>query len=184
MPNLRIWNRRLHRWGAIAIALPFAIMLASGLLLQLKKQLDWVQPPEQKGAANAPATSLALPEILARVQQIPQVGIQSWADIDRIDVRPAKNMLKVVSFTRWEVQLDLVTAEVLQVAYRRSDLIESLHDGSWFHPVAKLAVFFPTGVIVLGLWITGIYLWILPYRARRKAAGVRAAQAERAASSA
>ena len=170
MPNPRVLNRKLHRWGAIAVALPFFVMLSSGLLLQLKKQLDFVQPPEQRGVASSTGTTLALSEILARVQQIPHVGIQSWADIDRIDVRPGKNMLKVVSLTRWEVQLDLVTAEILQVAYRRSDLFESIHDGSWFHPSVKLGVFLPAGAIVAGLWVTGMYLWVLPYLARRKRA--------------
>ena len=168
MPNPRVLNRRLHRWGAIAVALPFLVMLGSGLLLQLKKQLDFVQPPEQRGVTSETVTAVSLPDVLARVREIPHVGIQSWADIDRIDVRPSKNMMKVVSLTRWEVQLDLVTAEILQVAYRRSDLIESIHDGSFFHPSAKLAVFLPAGAIVLGLWVTGMYLWILPYLARRR----------------
>ena len=178
MPNFRILNRRLHRWGAIAVALPFLIVIASGLLLQLKKQLDFVQPPEQKGAAATLATTLTLPQILERAQQVPAAGIRSWADIDRIDIRPSKNMMKVVSMTRWEIQLDLGTAEILQVAYRRSDLIESIHDGSFFHPLAKLGVFFPTGVIVFGLWLTGMYLWLLPYWTKRRTAAIRAAQAE------
>jgi hypothetical protein len=65
------------------------------------------------------------------------------------------------------VQVDLQTGEVLQVAYRRSDLIESLHDGSWFHDRAKLWVFLPVAVVVLGLWGTGIYLFFLPYAVRR-----------------
>ena len=106
MPNFRILNRRLHRWGAIAVALPFLVMLSSGLLLQLKKQVDFVQPPEQRGASVDSVTALSLPHVLARVQQVPEAGIRSWADIDRIDIRPAKNMMKVVSMTRWEVQLD------------------------------------------------------------------------------
>lgn len=178
MPNYRILNRRLHRWGAIAVALPFLIIIASGLLLQLKKQLDFVQPPEQKGTAAGVATALTLPEILARVQTVPEAGIRTWADIDRVDIRPSKNMLKVVSMTRWEVQLDLATAEILQVAYRRSDLVESIHDGSWFHPIAKLGVFLPAGAIVLGLWITGLYLWLLPYWTKKRLAAIRAAQAE------
>jgi uncharacterized iron-regulated membrane protein len=178
MPNYRILNRRLHRWGAIAVALPFLIIITSGLLLQLKKQLDFVQPPEQKGTEIGVATALTLPEILARVQTVPEAGIRTWADIDRVDFRPSKNMLKVVSMTRWEVQLDLATANILQVAYRRSDLIESIHDGSWFHPIAKLGVFLPAGAIVLGLWITGVYLWLLPYWTKRRLAAIRAAQAE------
>ena len=178
MPNYRILNRRLHRWGAIAVALPFLVVIATGLLLQLKKQFDFVQPPEQKGASVEAATSLTLPQILAQVQQVPEAGIRTWADIDRVDIRPSKNMMKVVSMTRWEVQLDLATAEVLQVAYRRSDLIESIHDGSFFHPLAKLGVFFPAGVIVFGLWLTGMYLWLLPYWTKRRTAAIRAAQAE------
>lgn len=150
-------------------------MLASGLLLQVKKQLEWVQPPEQRGQVTEATPVLSLSDVLARAQQVPEAGIRTWADIDRVDVRPAKNMMKVISLTRWEIQLELATGEVLQVAYRRSDLIESLHDGSWFHPAAKLGVFLPTGVVVLGLWLTGIYLWLLPFRARQTARRKRAA---------
>jgi hypothetical protein len=68
--------------------------------------------------------------------------------------------------SRWEVQVDLESGEVLQVAYRRSDLLESLHDGSWFHDRAKLWVFLPVGFVVLGLWGTGIYLFFLPHAVR------------------
>ena len=173
MPNPRIWNRRLHRWGALAVALPFLVVLCTGVLLQLKKQLPWVQPPEHRGAATPP--QLALPDVLARVQAIPEAGVRTWDDVDRIDVRPGRGMLKVVTRTRWEVQMDAATGAVLQVAYRRSDLIESLHDGSWFHDRAKLLVFLPSGLIVLGLWGTGLYLLVLPWRARRTAARKRAA---------
>jgi hypothetical protein len=41
-----------------------------------------------------------------------------------------------------------------------------MHDGSWFHEAAKLWLFLPSAIIVLGLWITGIYLFLLPFRAR------------------
>lgn len=70
------------------------------------------------------------------------------------------------------MQVDLGTGAVRQAAYRRSDLIESLHDGSWFGDPAKLYVFLPAAVGVLGLWGTGVYLWVLPnaIRWRRKSA--------------
>ena len=165
MSNPRIWNRRLHRWGAIAVAIPFLLVICTGILLQLKKQFPWVQPPETRGSATAPA--LSMPDVLERVRALPQVGIRDWDDVDRIDVRPSKGMLKVVGTNRWEVQLDVATGAVLQVAFRRSDLIESLHDGSFFHPLAKLGIFLPSGILVLGLWLTGIYLWLLPWRVRR-----------------
>jgi uncharacterized iron-regulated membrane protein len=164
MSNPRVWNRKLHRWGALAVALPFLVVIGTGILLQLKKQFDWVQPPEHRGA-GAPAVSL--PDVLARASAVPQAGVRTWADVDRVDVRPEKGLIKVMTRTRWEVQLDASTGAVLQVAYRRSDLIETLHDGSFFHPLAKLGVFLPSGLVVLGLWITGIYLWLLPWRARK-----------------
>lgn len=171
MPNPRIWNRRLHRWGAIGVAVPFLLVLVTGLLLQVKKQVPWVQPVEQRTTTEVP--SVGFDRILAAAAAHPQAGIQSWADIDRVDVRPGKGILKVIGNSRWELQLDIATGEVLQVAYRRSDLIESLHDGSFFTDAAKLWIFLPVALIVLGLWITGMYLWILPYLARRTNAARR-----------
>ncbi len=69
---------------------------------------------------------------------------------------------------RWEVQLDLADANVLSSTYRRSDLIESIHDGSWFHPLAKTWVWLPAGAVLLVLWGTGLYLWWLPHAVRRR----------------
>lgn len=162
--NVRIWNRKLHRWGSIAIALPFLVVLCTGLLLQLKKQLTWVQPREFKTANHIPTVSME--QILASVRAVPEAKVSTWEDIDRLDVRPGKGIVKVLTVGRWELQLDLASGAVLQSAYRRSDVIESLHDGSWFHDLVKLWVFLPAAVIVLGLWITGMYLFVLPFRAR------------------
>jgi hypothetical protein len=170
MSNPRIWNRKLHRWGALATAVPFLVVIVTGLLLQVKKQVPWVQPVEQKGSPSAPAVSMDA--MLAAAAGVPEAGIRTWDDVDRIDVRPGKGLVKVIGHSRWEVQLDATTGAVLQAAYRRSDLLEALHDGSWFHDRAKLWIFLPSGLVVLGLWLTGLYLFLLPIRARRaKAAG-------------
>ncbi|WP_396216889.1 PepSY domain-containing protein [Gemmatimonas sp.] len=166
MPNFRIWNRKLHRWGAVATALPFLVVLGTGLLLQLKKQLTWVQPAEQRTANRVPSVSML--QIFEAAKSVPQAEIRTWDDIDRLDVRPGKGIVKVAAVNHWEVQVDLATGKVLQSAYRRSDLIEQMHDGSWFHELAKLWVFLPSAVVVLGLWVTGIYLFLLPFRARAK----------------
>jgi hypothetical protein len=115
-----------------------------------------------------------MPAFLEIASTVPHAGIRTWDDIDRIDVRPSKGIAKVVGTSRWEVQLDLTTGEVLQTAYRRSDLIESIHDGSFFHPGAKVWVFLPAAVIVFALWVTGMYLWVLPYLGRRRNAVRRA----------
>ena len=126
--------------------------------------------PEQPRLKNGSSAELLLrfDQILAAAQNVPQAQVETWDDIDRLDVRPGKGMLKVRCRNRWEVQLDTKTGEVLQVAYRRSDLIESLHDGSFFHDRIKLWVYFPSALVLGLLWLTGIYLFLLPYFAKWK----------------
>jgi uncharacterized iron-regulated membrane protein len=162
--NWRVWLRKIHRWGAVIIALPFLVVIVTGLLLQLKKQLPWVQPPAGRGQGNLPQVSFDA--ILDAAKSVPAAEIRGWDDIDRLDVRPTRGYVKVQARTRWEIQVDLKTAKILQVAYRRSDLIESIHDGSWFHDAVKLWVFLPSAVVVLVLWGTGIYLFVLPHYVR------------------
>jgi uncharacterized iron-regulated membrane protein len=163
--NWRIWNRKIHRWGALIVALPFLIVILTGILLQVKKQFDWIQPPTQKGESNTP--EIGFEQLLAAARSEPRAMIADWSDVERIDIQPSKGIAKIQSTGRWEVQVDLASGKVLQTAFRRSDLIESLHDGSWFHPSAKLFLFLPVAIIVMGLWITGIYLFFLPILAKR-----------------
>ncbi len=164
--NFNRWFRKLHRWGALICAIPLLLVIVTGLLLQVKKQVAWIQPPTVNGAGDIPAISFE--QVLVASRGVPEAGIESWADIDRLDVRPAKGVVKVRSKSSWELQIDLETSKVLASNYRRSDFIESLHDGSWFNDGAKLWVFLPNGLILLGLWFTGAYLWYLPFMSRAK----------------
>jgi uncharacterized iron-regulated membrane protein len=159
-------NRDVHRWGSVLIALPVLAVIVTGVILQLKKESAWIQPPTQRGTSDEPA--IGFDEILSVVQKVPEADVETWDDVDRLDVRPGRGILKVRCRNRWEVQLDTKTGEVLQIAYRRSDLIESIHDGSFFHDRAKLWVFLPTALILGVLWVTGLYLFFLPYFARWK----------------
>lgn len=170
--RLTILSRRLHRWGAVAVGLPLLLVVGSGLLLQVKKQVPWVQPAERRTTVSTPAVDWD--RMLEAARGVPEAGVTGWDDIDRVDVRPSKGILKVITNSRWELQLALGTGEVLQVAYRRSDLIEQLHDGSFFGDPAKLWIFLPSGIVLFGLWLTGLYLWVLPYLTRRKRARLAA----------
>lgn len=159
--------RKVHYWGAIAASLPILIMTVTGVLLMLKKDWAWVQPPEQSGSGTVPA--ITLESLLEAARSVPESQIQGWEDVARFDIRPRKGIAKVLSeHTLVELQVDLVSGEVLQSAVRRSDLLESIHDGSWFHDRVKLWVFLPAGVILGGLWVTGMYLFMLPIVVRRR----------------
>jgi len=159
-------NRFFHRWGSIFISVPVLLVIVTGIILLLKKESTWIQPPTQPGASKE--LTVSFDQVLEKVKAVPETEIESWEDIDRLDVRPGKGMMKVRANNGWEVQLDSKSGQVLQVAYRRTDLIESLHDGSFFHDQAKLWFFLPSAVILLGLWLTGIYLFLLPSMTRRK----------------
>ena len=163
MSRKRSWHRPLrlfHYWASAAILLTTPVVVGSGLLLQLKKQRAGVQPPTQKGSAATP--TLSLQQLLDAASSAPHANISSWDDVDRLDVRPSKGVAKVRANNRWEVQVDTASGEILQTSYRRSDLIESIHDGSFFHEKAKLVVFFPAGIVLLALWLTGSYLFLKP----------------------
>ena len=166
--RLQVLSRKVHYWLAIAVAIPALVIFTSGILLQVKKQVPWVQPPELKGTGDGPA--IPFEQILAISRGVPEAGIQTWDDVDRVDVRPSKGILKVTSRSRWELQIDSATGQVLSSAYRRSDLIESIHDGSFFHPLAKLWLFLPTGISLTLMLVSGIYLFWLPIwvKAKRK----------------
>lgn len=165
--NWNRWNRKTHLWGALIIIVPISIVIATGVMLQLKKEVAWIQPPTSKGdIKNNP--QLSFNEILKVAQSITEANIETWTDVDRLDVRIDKGIVKVRGKNRWEIQIDTYSGEVLQVAYRRSDLIESIHDGSWFHEKAKLWIFFPAGIILFILWFTGVYMAILPLKVKWK----------------
>lgn len=158
--------RKIHRWGALLIALPFLIVLVTGLLLQVKKEFSWIQPPSEKGSIAHQTPEIGFDRILEISKSDSAANISSWEDIDRLDIRPDDGIVKVRSTEGWELQIDLGTGAVLSSMKRRSDIIESIHDGSWFHDQAKLWIFLPSAIVVTILWITGIYLFFLPYFAK------------------
>ncbi len=166
--NLNWWTRKLHRWGALLTFLPLIVVIVSGLLLQVKKQVPWVQPPTARGVAPGEMPRQSWSDILQVATDVPAANVAGWEDVDRLDVRPDKGIVKLQCANRWELQIDLATGQVLSSRYRRSDFIESLHDGSFFSEPAKLWVFLPNGLVLFGLWVTGVWLWYIPFRSRRR----------------
>jgi uncharacterized iron-regulated membrane protein len=168
-------NRRVHYWASAIVALPLLCIVATGLLLQLKKHWSWVQPTEARGSGTEPA--IGLHDILAAVMRRSDLAVRGWQDVSRVDLRPSRGLAKVSLASNWEVQVDLGTAEVLQVAYRRSDWIESLHDGSVFGTGVKLGVFLPVGIGLLLLWVSGVWMFAYPFFVRRRVRRARARHA-------
>ena len=158
--------RKIHYWISPFIFIPILIILSTGILLQLKKQSDWIQPPIQQGVSNIP--SIEFQQMLEAAKSVPEAEINSWDDIDRIDVRPEQGISKIRSNNQWEIQIDNQTNEILLVEYRRSDIIESIHDGSFFTDYVKFGWFLHTAVFLIVMSISGIYMFLLPLFMKRK----------------
>ena len=164
--------RQVHYWLSLAVFLPAGIMFFAGIFLMLKKEIAWIQPPSQRGVIAEQMPAISYEQMLSASQAYPDAQISTWSDIDRIDIRVDKGIAKIRAKSGWEVQLDTETADVLHVAYRRSDLIETIHDGSFFADFVKLYIFLPIGILLIIMWGTGIYLFLLP-RFRKKKKTVR-----------
>jgi uncharacterized iron-regulated membrane protein len=164
-PN--VLNRRIHYWVALLALPPLLVIIGTGLLLQMKKNWAWVQPPEIRGTGTSPA--IEFDALVAAAASVPGMHVNSWDEVNRVDVRPDRGLAKVWLKNGWEVQVDLGTGEVLQTAYRRSDVIETIHDGSFFAgDLTKLGLFLPAGLVLLVLWMTGAWMIWVPIRNRRR----------------
>jgi len=157
--------RVLHRYLGIVLAAFLLISAVTGILLSLKKEVAWIQPPSQKGIHQDLQKWKSLDEIsqlatLALHQNYPD---QKENTIKKMDVRPSKGIVKVI-FEKdyWEVQMDGATGDVKSIATRQSDWLESIHDGSIVSDFFKLFSMNFLGFGVMLLVGSGLWLWYGP----------------------
>jgi len=173
---LRVF-RKIHRWTASLTFVIFLLVSLTGLLLAWKKHSGGaILPDTKKGVSTDKKAWLSLDslEVLA-LQALAAHDADLNPEVDRIDVRPSKGVLKF-TFTEhyYEVQLDCTNGKVMHVQKRFSDLFEQIHDGSivdrifnigdgWF----KLSYASIAGLSLLTFTITGFWLWYGPKAMRR-----------------
>jgi uncharacterized iron-regulated membrane protein len=165
--RLLIYSRQWHRWGALLASAPLLLTILTGLLLMQRGQLDWVQPPAQTGQAKQVAPMVSAEAALEILKTLPEAEVQSWQEISQLTYRPAKGVWQARLKNQHEVQLDASTGEVLSSQYRLSTLLIQLHEGSWFGKPVMYWVFFPSGLILLMLWLTGLWLYFGPLLQRK-----------------
>ncbi len=166
MPAARVL-RQIHYWVSLPLLVTIFVIAASGTLLALKKDFAALQAPTQAGSAPGDLHR-PVAELVAAVARLPGRQGTGWREVDRIDVRPADGVAKVVLNDRTEVQVDLATGNVLQVGYRTSDLIETIHDFSILGGWAKYVFSLGSGIAVLAMGATGAYLFLLPVIIKRR----------------
>ncbi len=175
-------TRQLHRWTGISLFLFFFIVGVTGLLLGWKKNSGGLLlAPTQKGTSTELGDWLPLHELrtLAVTYLRDSVSTELSTEVDRIDVRPDKGIVKFTFADHYQgLQLDGATGRLLLVEQRRADFIENIHDGSIVDNWLGLGggtfkLFYTTvmGTALLVFTVTGFWLWYGPRRLRRGKAG-------------
>lgn len=155
----------------------FFIVAATGLFLGWKKHSGGIiLAKSYKGRSTNPKDWLPIHQLqenaikIAREQISPDIS----PEIDRIDVRPDKGMVKFIFVQDyWGLQIDCTTGELLHLERRRADFIENLHDGSILDVLIgtsdgqiKLAYTTVMGTALLMFTVTGFWLWYGPKQFR------------------
>lgn len=159
--------RKIHYWSSLPIFFTIFLIATTGATLALKKDFAALQPPTLAGSRPGDL-SRPVADLVAAVRTVPGHAQTRWRDVDRIDIRPEDAVAKVILHDRTEVQVDLATGRVLQVGFRTSDWLETLHDFSFMGSWAKYVFSFGTGLMLLLMGGTGVYLFLLPMLAKRR----------------
>ena len=148
--------RKYHYFMGFIVLVPWLIVVTSGLILQVRYEFPWIMPQLQKGSEGAP--TLQFTDALNTAKLIPQIGVSDWNDVWRIYVYPNQGVVSIRTKNRWQIQLDAQTGELLDLAVRRTDLLEDIHEGRWMG--ANLWLFLPVHVLSVFLWLFGVTLWL------------------------
>lgn len=160
--------RTWHHWVGISVVLFMLITSITGVLLGWKKNVEILQPATLKGGTTNMHEWVSFDAVASAATQAIDSVVGRPIEIDRMDVRPDKGMIKV-TFKEgyWEAQIDAANGKVLSVAQRHADWIEHIHDGSIISEGFKLLYTNYIGFGLLMLSITGFWLWYGPRRIRK-----------------
>ena len=170
--------RKIHRTTGALLFVFFFLISVTGFLLGIKKHSGGLILPITKTGSSVQISQFLPLDSLQNnaIRFMSEYNkIEKEIEIDRIDVRPDKGIIKFTFKSNfYEIQLDGVTGKVLQMELRRSDVIEKIHDGS----IVDYYVGFESGIFKLVytiimsfalmiFTITGFWLWYGPKKMRK-----------------
>jgi uncharacterized iron-regulated membrane protein len=169
--------RKVHRTTGAFLFLFFFVIACTGLLLGWKKHTGGVLLPKSyEGKSTNQRDWMPVHLLHEKAVKVVRENISGELslELDRIDIRPDKGMVKFVFVEGyWGVQLDCTTGELLHIERRRSDLIENIHDGSLLDYLfgtsggeIKLVYTSVMGTALLVFTVSGFWLWYGPKRFR------------------
>jgi uncharacterized iron-regulated membrane protein len=169
---LRVF-RKIHRTTGAFLFIFFFVVAITGLLLGWKKNSGGIiLPKSAKGTSTELMEWISLDSLQKKAFWVlkDSLGTSYSNELDRIDIRPDKGIVKFVFTNHYqEIQLDGATGNLLQIHTRRSDFIEDIHDGSFLDFYFKtegepFKLFYTsmTGIALFVFTVTGFWLWYGP----------------------
>lgn len=170
--------RKVHRIAGALLFVFFFVMAISGIILGWKNNSNGlILPKSQEGISTNLKHWLPLEDLHKKATTVLYDSISKdlSLELNRIDIRKNKGMVKFIFNQHlWEVQLDGSTGDLLQLKKRNSDLIESIHDGSFFDSYfntsqlqIKLIYTSIMGLALILFSTTGFWLWYGPKKLKR-----------------
>jgi uncharacterized iron-regulated membrane protein len=165
--------RKVHRSTGAMLFIFFFFISVSGLLLGWKKHSNGIlMAKSHKGSSVELKDWLSLDSLHRNACKYLADSVSSGlsTEIDRIDIRKDKGMLKFVFRNHYTaLQLDGASGKLLLIETRNADMIEDIHDGSILDNIFgtsaepfKLIYTSIMGLALLLFTITGFWLWYGP----------------------
>lgn len=149
--------RKWHAYLGLIAFLPLLATSLTGVLLQLRSKVEWIQPKPVAIVLEEGKPFIPLSEILKHYPK----GM-----VERVMFRPGKSGYVIGLKGGDEVQIHPQTGEVFKSAPRLSTTLIKIHEGSWMGPFGTLFIHFSAGLIMVFLLISGVM--IFPWKQWRK----------------
>lgn len=170
--------RKIHRITGVLLFAFFFIVGLSGILLGWKKNSGGLIMAESyKGQSVKLDEWISLDSLHKNACSYlkDSVSPSLSAEVDRIDIRKDKGMVKFTFKDHFTgLQLDGKSGKLLFIEQRRADYIEKIHDGSivdyylGWDGYFKLFYTLIMGLALIIFTITGFWLWYGPKMMRNK----------------
>ena len=165
--------RKIHRTAGITLFIFFLIIAITGLILGWKKNSNGlILPNSEIGQSTDISQWMHISDLQEIAFATLKDSIDKNIDLDlqRIDLRPEKGMVKFVFDNHyWGIQIDGFNGKVLAITKRRSDFFENVHDGSILDiifgtkgEIIKLIYTSIMGASLIVFVVTGLWLWAGP----------------------
>jgi uncharacterized iron-regulated membrane protein len=164
--------RSAHKIAGLVGSLFLVLIAMTGFVLALKAKSESIRPSTRRGTEVSSPAEIVHPSVAyeaAFAVGLPE--LRSPDDVDRFELHAGRNVYKVLSNDGYhEVQVDAGTGKVLAVGRRNDQMMEDIHDMSFFHPALRETLLPVVGAILFLLGVSGVVMYFVPVvrRARHR----------------